>query len=267
MASRRRPPGPGTRPDRRAGRSSCRLSPSPAVCANARAKEAMMNPAAMAPSRVGLRMGGAGYSCALVTTAGAQRPPPPRPRGPDRGPASGPRCSPSWPRGWRSGSSTRWSRPPGRRPGWTTSSTSARCRSCSPTAQGFIAPFKLVFDHVDGRHGRAPAALLGRARRPGADRARLARRAAPGRRGLRRGHDPGAGPARAAGSPATAPGLIAAGLAAVYPTLIAADGALMSETLYGALVALALLAAYRLLDAPERRAGAGARRGRPRWRR
>jgi 4-amino-4-deoxy-L-arabinose transferase-like glycosyltransferase len=45
-------------------------------------------------------------------------------------------------------------------------------------------------------------------------------------------------------------GLIAAGLAAIYPTLIAADGALMSETLYGALVALTLLAAYRLIDAP-----------------
>jgi 4-amino-4-deoxy-L-arabinose transferase-like glycosyltransferase len=45
-------------------------------------------------------------------------------------------------------------------------------------------------------------------------------------------------------------GLLAAGIAAIYPTLIAADGALMSETLYGALVALSLLAAYRLLDAP-----------------
>jgi 4-amino-4-deoxy-L-arabinose transferase-like glycosyltransferase len=44
-------------------------------------------------------------------------------------------------------------------------------------------------------------------------------------------------------------GLIAAGLAAVYPTLIAADGALMSESLLGLLVALLLLAAYRLLDA------------------
>jgi 4-amino-4-deoxy-L-arabinose transferase-like glycosyltransferase len=45
-------------------------------------------------------------------------------------------------------------------------------------------------------------------------------------------------------------GLIAAGIAAVYPTLIAADGALMSESLYGALAALTLLAAYRLVDAP-----------------
>jgi 4-amino-4-deoxy-L-arabinose transferase-like glycosyltransferase len=43
-------------------------------------------------------------------------------------------------------------------------------------------------------------------------------------------------------------GLLAAGLAAVYPVLVAADGALMSESLYGLLVALALLGAYRLLD-------------------
>jgi 4-amino-4-deoxy-L-arabinose transferase-like glycosyltransferase len=43
-------------------------------------------------------------------------------------------------------------------------------------------------------------------------------------------------------------GLVAAGIAAVYPTLIAADGALMSESLYGLLVALSLLSAYRLLE-------------------
>jgi len=45
-------------------------------------------------------------------------------------------------------------------------------------------------------------------------------------------------------------GLIAAALAALYPTLIAADGALMTESLYGMLAALALLAAYRVVDAP-----------------
>jgi 4-amino-4-deoxy-L-arabinose transferase-like glycosyltransferase len=45
-------------------------------------------------------------------------------------------------------------------------------------------------------------------------------------------------------------GLIAAGLAAGYPTLIAADGALMTESLYGMLTALALLAAYRLRETP-----------------
>jgi 4-amino-4-deoxy-L-arabinose transferase-like glycosyltransferase len=45
-------------------------------------------------------------------------------------------------------------------------------------------------------------------------------------------------------------GLAAAGLAAVYATLIAADGALMSESLLGLFVALVLLAAYRLVEAP-----------------
>jgi 4-amino-4-deoxy-L-arabinose transferase-like glycosyltransferase len=45
-------------------------------------------------------------------------------------------------------------------------------------------------------------------------------------------------------------GLLAAGLAALYPTLVAADGALMTESLYGLLAALSLLAAYRLLEAP-----------------
>jgi 4-amino-4-deoxy-L-arabinose transferase-like glycosyltransferase len=52
---------------------------------------------------------------------------------------------------------------------------------------------------------------------------------------------------RAAGDRA---GLLAAGIAAVYPTLIASDGSLMSESLYGAFVAAALLLAYRLLDRP-----------------
>jgi 4-amino-4-deoxy-L-arabinose transferase-like glycosyltransferase len=45
-------------------------------------------------------------------------------------------------------------------------------------------------------------------------------------------------------------GLIAAGLAACYPILITADGALMSESLYGLLVAASVYVAYRLLDAP-----------------
>jgi 4-amino-4-deoxy-L-arabinose transferase-like glycosyltransferase len=51
-------------------------------------------------------------------------------------------------------------------------------------------------------------------------------------------------------------GLLAAALAALYPTLIAADGALMTESLYGLLVALALLAAVRLFREP--RAGRAA---------
>ena len=45
-------------------------------------------------------------------------------------------------------------------------------------------------------------------------------------------------------------GLLAAALCAAYPLMIAVDGALMSETLYGALIAATLLAAYRLLDRP-----------------
>jgi hypothetical protein len=43
-------------------------------------------------------------------------------------------------------------------------------------------------------------------------------------------------------------GLLAAGLAAVYPLLITTDGAVLSETLYVPLVALCLLAGYRLRD-------------------
>jgi 4-amino-4-deoxy-L-arabinose transferase-like glycosyltransferase len=43
-------------------------------------------------------------------------------------------------------------------------------------------------------------------------------------------------------------GLLAAGIAALYPMFITADGSLMSESLYGLLVAACLLAAYRLLD-------------------
>jgi 4-amino-4-deoxy-L-arabinose transferase-like glycosyltransferase len=45
-------------------------------------------------------------------------------------------------------------------------------------------------------------------------------------------------------------GLIAAGLAAVYPLLWVVDGSLMSESLYGLAVALALLAAYRVVEKP-----------------
>ena len=51
-------------------------------------------------------------------------------------------------------------------------------------------------------------------------------------------------------------GLIAAALAAVSPTLIARDGSLMSESLYGLLIVLALLAAYRVLDRPVSRSAA-----------
>jgi 4-amino-4-deoxy-L-arabinose transferase-like glycosyltransferase len=45
-------------------------------------------------------------------------------------------------------------------------------------------------------------------------------------------------------------GLLSAAIAALYPTLVAADGSLMSETLYGLLVGMALLVALRLRDDP-----------------
>ena len=120
----------------------------------------------------------------------------------------------------------------------TTSSTSAPCPSCSPTARASSRPFDFVFE----RRSTLPTAehpplYSRRARRAGPssgcdspDAQRLT-----GTR-LRRGHDRGWSALlgrRLAGERA---GLIAAGLAALYPTLIAADGALMSESLYGLLV-------------------------------
>jgi 4-amino-4-deoxy-L-arabinose transferase-like glycosyltransferase len=45
-------------------------------------------------------------------------------------------------------------------------------------------------------------------------------------------------------------GLIAVAVGAAYPLLITADGALMSESLYGLLVALSLLTAFKLTDEP-----------------
>jgi len=53
---------------------------------------------------------------------------------------------------------------------------------------------------------------------------------------------------RRAGGPRV--GLVAAAICALYPLMIATDGALMSETLYGPLIAGTLLAAWRMLDAP-----------------
>jgi 4-amino-4-deoxy-L-arabinose transferase-like glycosyltransferase len=51
-------------------------------------------------------------------------------------------------------------------------------------------------------------------------------------------------------------GLVAAGIAAVYPVLITADASLMSETLYGLFIVLAVLLAYRLIDRPSARRAA-----------
>jgi 4-amino-4-deoxy-L-arabinose transferase-like glycosyltransferase len=53
---------------------------------------------------------------------------------------------------------------------------------------------------------------------------------------------------RRAAGPAV--GLVAAAIACVHPLLIAADGALLSETLYGAILSLTLLAAWRLQEHP-----------------
>jgi 4-amino-4-deoxy-L-arabinose transferase-like glycosyltransferase len=50
-------------------------------------------------------------------------------------------------------------------------------------------------------------------------------------------------------------GLVAAAIAALYPSMIATDGSLMSESLYALLVALTLLAAYRLYDRPSPASG------------
>jgi 4-amino-4-deoxy-L-arabinose transferase-like glycosyltransferase len=45
-------------------------------------------------------------------------------------------------------------------------------------------------------------------------------------------------------------GLLAAGIAALYPLIVVLDGAVRSESLYAALIAWLLLAAYRLVDRP-----------------
>ena len=121
----------------------------------------------MVPSRVGLRMGGAGYSCALVTTAGAQRPSPAAPARPR-----------PWPGFWpallaivAAGVAIRvvytlveapW--PP---PGLDDQFYFSALPKLLADGHGFVAPFKLVFDHVSVADRRAPAALLG-----GAGRAR-----------------------------------------------------------------------------------------------
>lgn len=114
---------------------------------------------------------------------------------------------------------------------------------------GFVAPFKLYFEHVSvatAEHPPLYSVVLAVPALVGLDSADAFRLA---------GAVFGAGTIalvgllgrRLAGDRA---GLIAAGIAAVYPTLIAADGALMSETLYGLLTAASLLAAYWLYDEP-----------------
>jgi 4-amino-4-deoxy-L-arabinose transferase-like glycosyltransferase len=114
---------------------------------------------------------------------------------------------------------------------------------------GFVAPFKLYFDHVTVATAEHPpfySIVLAAPALVGLD-SPDAQRLAGSVFGAVTIVALGLLGRRLAGDRA---GLLAAGIGAVYPTLIAADGALMSETLYGTLVALSLLAAYRLLDAP-----------------
>jgi 4-amino-4-deoxy-L-arabinose transferase-like glycosyltransferase len=182
-------------------------------------------------------MGGAGYSCALVTTAGAQR------------------------TGFSQallgivavGVALRvvytlvespW--PP---PGLDDEFYFSALPKLLADGHGFVAPFKLYFDHVTvatAEHPPLYSVVLAVPALVGLDSADAFRLA---------GSVFGAGTIalvgllgrRLAGERA---GLIAAGIAAIYPTLIAADGALMSETLYGLLTAASLLAAYWLYDNP-----------------
>jgi 4-amino-4-deoxy-L-arabinose transferase-like glycosyltransferase len=208
----------------------------------------MTNPAAMVPSRVGLRMGGAGYSCAPVTTAGAQR-------HSFRLALLGIVAVGVVIRVVYTLVESPW--PP---PGLDDQFYFSAMPKLLAGGHGFVAPFKLYFDHVTVATAEHPPlysvvlalpALVGRQWSwfESADAFRLA------------GSVFGAGTIaligmlgrRLAGDRA---GLIAAGIAALYPTLIAADGALMSETLYGLLTAASLLAAYWLYDRPSLGRGA-----------
>jgi 4-amino-4-deoxy-L-arabinose transferase-like glycosyltransferase len=115
--------------------------------------------------------------------------------------------------------------------------------------EGFVAPFRFVFDHVTVATAEHPpfySVVLALPALVGLD-SPDAQRLAGSVFGAVTILALGLLGRRLAGDRA---GLIAAAIAAVYPTLIAADGALMSETLYGALAALTLLAAYRLVEAP-----------------
>jgi 4-amino-4-deoxy-L-arabinose transferase-like glycosyltransferase len=197
----------------------------------------MTNPAAMVPSRVGLRMGGAGYSCAPVTTAGAQRLD-------FRLALLGIVAVGVVIRVVYTLVESPW--PP---PGLDDQFYFSAMPKLLADGHGFVAPFKLYFDHVAVATAEHPPlysvvlALPALVNLDSADAFRLA------------GSVFGAGTIalvglmgrRLAGDRA---GLIAAGIAAVYPTLVAADGALMSETLYGLLTAASLLAAYWLYDEP-----------------
>ena len=155
----------------------------------------MANPAAMVPSRVGLRMGGAGYSCALVTTAGAQRP------------------------GFRLALlgivavgvvirvvytlvESPW--PP---PGLDDQFYFSALPKLLADGHGFVAPFKLYFQHVSVATAEHPPLYSVVLAAPGAGRAGLAPTpSAAGGIGVRRGHDRRWSACSAGGWPATARG-------------------------------------------------------------
>jgi 4-amino-4-deoxy-L-arabinose transferase-like glycosyltransferase len=194
-------------------------------------------------------MGGAGYSCALVTMAGAQRPSSAAPTGPGARPAFWPTLLAIVAVGVVLRVVYTLVEAPWPPPGLDDQFYFSALPKLLADGHGFVAPFKLIFDHVEVATAEHPPlysvvlaapALIGL---DSPDAQRLAGAvfgaltivalALLGR--------------RLAGERA---GLLAAGIGAVYPSLIAADGALMSETLYGALTAFSLLAAYRLLDSP-----------------
>ncbi|MEA2364143.1 MAG: hypothetical protein QOD71_3288 [Thermoleophilaceae bacterium] len=194
-------------------------------------------------------MGGAGYSCALVTTAGAQRPSPAAPGRPEPWPGFWPALLAIVAAGVAIRVAYTLVEAPWPPPGLDDQFYFSALPKLLADGHGFIAPFKFVFDHVSVATAEHPPlysvvlavpALVGL---DSPDAQRLAGAVFGGVTILALGLLG----RRLAGDRA---GLLAAGLGAVYPTLIVADGALMSETLYGALVALALLAAYRLVDAP-----------------
>ena len=114
---------------------------------------------------------------------------------------------------------------------------------------GFVEPFRLQFDHVrlaSAGHPPLYPLLLSAVSLVGGDSV-MAHRAVGVPLGAVTIVLVGLLGRRAGGERV---GLVAAAICAVYPLMVATDGALMSETLYGALIAATLLAAARLLDRP-----------------
>ena len=114
---------------------------------------------------------------------------------------------------------------------------------------GFVEPFRLQFDHVrlaSAGHPPLYPLLLSAVSLVGGDSV-MAHRAVGVPLGAVTIVLVGLLGRRAGGERV---GLVAAAICAAYPLMVATDAALMSETLYGALIAATLLAAARLLDRP-----------------